>query len=59
MEDYAPHRKTHVAERDFVLRVAEDKVRNEMTLACSNLNATLFVSEKISLCASVHSRPTT
>ena len=28
MEDYAPHRKTHVAERDFVLRVAEDKVRN-------------------------------
>ena len=29
MEDYAPHRKTHVAEKDFVLRVAEDKVSTE------------------------------
>merc|ERR1712117_176938 len=28
MEDYAPHRKTHVAERDFVLRMAEDKANN-------------------------------
>ena len=37
MEDYAPHRKTHVAERDFVLRVAQDKVRNGIALACSFL----------------------
>ena len=31
MEDYAPHRKTHVAEKDFVLRVAEDKASSVLT----------------------------
>ena len=30
MEDYAPHRKTHVAERDFLLRMAEDKVTTKI-----------------------------
>ena len=47
MEDYAPHRKTHVAERDFVLRVAEDKVRNGIPLACSFLKN--LASEKITV----------